>query len=98
MPHSSRPPLFLGIPSTDTSGSAAPALSASQALELRLRERGGAALLHQYPDVLYGMYESSKVRDGQLCSLLHALCQSHRFISHAQLQHLPSPCGRHQHC
>jgi len=34
---------------------------AVQALELRLRERGGAALLHQYPDVLYGMYESSKV-------------------------------------
>jgi uncharacterized Rmd1/YagE family protein len=33
-------------------------------LELRLRERGGAALLHQYPDVLYGMYESSK--DGSI--------------------------------
>ena len=33
----------------------------AQALELRLRERGGAALLHQYPDVLYGLYESSKV-------------------------------------
>lgn len=32
-----------------------------KALELRLRERGGAALLHQYPDVLYGLYESTKV-------------------------------------
>jgi hypothetical protein len=32
-----------------------------KALELRLRERGGAALLHQYPDVLYGLYESAKV-------------------------------------
>ncbi|PSC74837.1 Sporulation RMD1 [Micractinium conductrix] len=35
-----------------------------KALELRLRERGGAALLHQYPDVLYGLYESSK--DGEV--------------------------------
>lgn len=33
-----------------------------KALELRLRERGGTALLHQYPDVLYGLYESSKAR------------------------------------
>ena len=32
-----------------------------KALELRLRERGGSFLLHQYPDVLYGLYESSKV-------------------------------------
>jgi uncharacterized Rmd1/YagE family protein len=32
-----------------------------KALELRLRGRGGAALLHQYPDVLYGLYESTKV-------------------------------------
>ncbi|EFN59105.1 hypothetical protein CHLNCDRAFT_137893 [Chlorella variabilis] len=36
-----------------------------KALELRLRERGGAALLHQYPDVLYGLYESTK--DGVMC-------------------------------
>lgn len=34
-----------------------------KALELRLRERGGSALLHQYPDVLYGLYESAKVRE-----------------------------------
>jgi uncharacterized Rmd1/YagE family protein len=32
-----------------------------KALELRLRERGGSFLLHQYPDVLYGLFESSKV-------------------------------------
>ena len=61
----SRLPLLLVIPSTDTPGCAAPAPSAAQALELRLRERGGAALLHQYPDVLYGMYESSKVWAGK---------------------------------
>ncbi|KAL4430906.1 hypothetical protein ABPG75_006162 [Micractinium tetrahymenae] len=36
-----------------------------KALELRLRERGGSFLLHQYPDVLYGLYESSK--DGEYC-------------------------------
>ena len=36
-----------------------------KALELRLRERGGSFLLHQYPDVLYGLFESSKVRQGQ---------------------------------
>jgi uncharacterized Rmd1/YagE family protein len=36
-----------------------------KALELRLRGRGGAALLHQYPDVLYGLYESTK--DGEAC-------------------------------
>lgn len=40
-----------------------------KALELRLRERGGPALLHQYPDVLYGLYESSKVRVfGRVCA------------------------------
>jgi hypothetical protein len=27
-----------------------------KALELRLRARGASALLHQYPDVLYGQY------------------------------------------
>ncbi|KAL4859482.1 Sporulation protein RMD8 [Chlorella vulgaris] len=36
-----------------------------KALELRLRERGGSALLHQYPDVLYGLYESAK--EGEPC-------------------------------
>jgi hypothetical protein len=36
-----------------------------KALELRLRERGGSFLLHQYPDVLYGLFESSKVHRGR---------------------------------
>ena len=35
-----------------------------KALELRLRERGGSFLLSHYPDVLYGLYESTKVWGG----------------------------------
>ena len=33
-----------------------------KALELRLRERGGTALLHTFPDVLYGQYTVYEVR------------------------------------
>ncbi len=38
-----------------------------KSLELRLRERGGVALLHTFPDVLYGQYEDYEVRGGPAC-------------------------------
>jgi hypothetical protein len=50
-----------------------------KALELRLRERGGAALLHQYPDVLYGLFETAKV--GRLAAVGGGLQQSRQLVS-----------------
>jgi hypothetical protein len=39
-----------------------------KALELHLRERDATAPQHSFPDVLYGRYESVKVRRARVCS------------------------------